>query len=119
MSYDMRRFKWYALVALGVAVVLWLLLPAFMPYKGLNAGPQGQVSRALLGAPWPFTVDEGTIECDHFAILFRAPGGQRYAVNAQARRLAPQFESKDASEITLPGMSVQPIIDIGQAYCNY
>jgi hypothetical protein len=116
----MRRFIRFGMVAIAVTVVIWLIWPALMPYAGPKAGPEGQVSRALLGERWPLSVDEGAFECHQFSIVFRAPSGQLYAVDAIARRRMPTMpEWKDVSEITLPGMNVQSIIEVGQAFCNY
>jgi hypothetical protein len=66
------------------------------------------------------------IKCGHSTLLLLAPSGQEYALEAMARRQVPKFGWKDVSEITLPDpehpgqmMSVQPIIDIGMAFCHY
>lgn len=87
--------------------------------------PRGYVSKALMGATWPLSIDEGTIVCDRTAILLRAPDGHLYAVNGTARSQVPKFGWIDVRAITLPDpntaglfMNVQPIIDQGLGLCR-
>lgn len=95
------------------------------PPPASTSVPRGYVSRALMGATWPLSIDEGTIVCDRTAILLRAPDGHLYAVNGTARSQVPKFGWIDVRAITLPDpnitglfMNVQPIIDQGLSLCN-
>lgn len=86
----------------------------------------GQISKETLGAPWPFSVDSGVVQCnDQRHVLFVA-GGQTYAINGTARgAIKAGAPYKDLDEIWLdnPDMagakiSVQPVLDIGLSLCK-
>lgn len=99
--------------------------PTLPPSPAPTGVPRGYVSKALMGATWPLSIDEGTIVCDRTAILLRAPDGHLYAVNGTARSQVPKFGWIDVRAITLPDpniagliMNVQPIIDQGLVLCR-
>lgn len=91
---------------------------------GAPAGdtPLGAVTRADFGADWPFAgVDSGALRCElGSAVVFRAPDGTDYAINASARGIALR-EWHDGADLLSAGQTpgdLQPLIDRGLELCD-
>lgn len=86
------------LVLMGLAFVA--LIAVFVwSQSGSQSPPRGFVSRELLGADWPLTVDSGTLRCEPPQLVVIDVGGTTYAVNGSAKGTA---RWADADVITAP-----------------
>lgn len=91
--------------------------PAATP-GGPAATPIGYVSRAMLGAAWPLTVEDGVLRCERgSAVVFRT-GGVDYGLNGAAAAFADidPIWAADPSGVT-PKKNIGPLIDRGLALC--
>jgi hypothetical protein len=89
-----------------------------------STSTDNRVSRAAYGAGWPFTIDEGTLNCqressrsDRLLVTLDNGKGVMYALNGSAR----DFGFPDHTSILKSGMTgadVQPFIDMGLALCR-
>ena len=84
--------------------------------------PPGYVSRAQLGAAWPFSVAAGVVRCElGGAVVFRA-NGVDYAINGTARGLDRWAEVDDIwlDDPSIPGTKkdISPILDRGLQLCD-
>ncbi|HTH58257.1 MAG TPA: DUF2511 domain-containing protein [Cyclobacteriaceae bacterium] len=79
---------------------------------------QKDISKSDYGSSWPFSVEDGVLQCDRGAILFVA-NGKRYAVNGMAKSWAKSEGYDDEiDEILLKGADIQRVIDDGQKLCG-
>lgn len=92
---------------------------------GPAATPQGYVSRAMLGAAWPLTVESGTLSCRGAGeVYFRDDAsGNHYTVNGTARTAQPalpeidEIWANDTSNNLGLKKNLGPLIDRGLALC--
>lgn len=83
-----------------------------------TAIPRGYVSRDMMGADWPLTVDYGDVACEGKSVTFRSPMGDTYAVNAPARSQMKERRWLDIFSIDKPGADLFALIDIGLQMCK-
>lgn len=79
-----------------------------------------QVSRAEFGEAWPFTVDEGYVDClPAQAAVFKA-NGTTYAINGLARSRYPAVDPiwRDNPEIPGTKVSIGSMIDLALEQCK-
>lgn len=93
-----------------------------------TAAPRGYVSRAMFGDAWPFTIEEGMLQCTLkqagdrvYQRLVMRVGDQYYAVNgiAAGEDTWRKLEEIWADDPRMAGLkiSMQPILDAGLALC--
>lgn len=97
------------------------------PTGGDNPGGNSlTISKAQMGAEWPFTVESGTLRCDPVAglgqsVTFEA-NGKTYALNGTAKTKTglPPVDPIWAKNPDIPGakMNIGPVISKGTALCG-
>lgn len=84
--------------------------------------PSADISRETFGDLWPFTVEQGQLQCLSSTHLVFIADGLTYAVNGTAKgsgkyRDIEPIRSPDPSDTRYP-MSLQPVLDIGLPLCR-
>ncbi|MCA1790935.1 MAG: DUF2511 domain-containing protein [Thioalkalivibrio sp.] len=84
-------------VIITVAAVYFVLIVLFPP-----APTDMFVSRTTVSYEWPFTVDRGTVLCEHGSAIVMEAGGRKYALNGVAQNWAEQYGYEDVLPIRRP-----------------
>ena len=81
------------------------------------------ITKMDFGDKWPFTVNEGRLECEGFAVIFHA-NGKAYGVNGAATGQKKYSDIKEiwADDPKYPDMNIKidigPIIEKGLKLCE-
>lgn len=81
-------------VIIGV-VALYLVLLVLVPPERTDM----YVSPTTVSYEWPFTVDSGTVRCEHGSAIVLEVAGRKYALNGVAQNWANQYGYEDVRPI--------------------
>jgi Protein of unknown function (DUF2511) len=119
----------HTLLALGGIVALFVILgsksQAPQPNTGIYAATSdaGKITKKDFGDEWPFTVNEGILECRANAVLFTTQG-ITYAINGRALSYKVGVDIRESTiwapnpEIPELKKNLGPIITRGLALCK-
>ena len=107
---------------LASTCTLWMACGGSEPRKARRtSAPSGvQVTRAQYGDAWPFTVEQGHVDCVPYQKAVFRTRGRTYALNGLARSKYPEIDPIWRAHPELPGLKVNigPMIDLALEQCR-
>lgn len=108
-----------ALLAVTIAACGTGTAPARSTTEAQSAPDSDRVSRADMGADWPFTVESGVLSCEPVSeVVLIASDGETYGLNGGARGSGQWADGLDILANGKTGADLGGLIERGLALCD-